>query len=281
MFQELEEISSRPEPFEVYSARDLWTDEYISGQMLRHHLDETGSLASRTADFIDRSVAWIVSKFDVSSQMKVADFGCGPGLYSSRLARAEARVTGIDFSPRSIQHAVGVAEREGLSIQYVNRDYLEFETEERFDLILMITCDFCALSPAQRQQLLSRFFRFLKPGGSVLLDVYSIAAFDARQETAGYEVSPLDGFWSPYRYYEFLNTFKYKSERVVLDKYTIIEADRVRTIYNWFQYFDPESIEEEFSAAGLEICGLYADVAGSTFDSELGEFALVAEKPAI
>ena len=132
----------------------------------------------------------------------------------------------------------------------------------------------------QRQQLLGKFFRYLKPGGSVLLDVYSIAAFESRQETGGYEVSPLDGFWSPYRYYEFLNTFKYPPERVVLDKYTIIEADRVRTIYNWFQYFDPEGIEKEFSAAGLEIRGFYADVAGSAFNAELSEFALVAEKPA-
>ena len=279
MFQELEEICRRPEPFEFYTASDLWTEPYISEQMLPFHLDENGSIASRTAAFIDRSVAWIVSRFEVSNETNIADFGCGPGLYTSRLARNQARVTGIDFSPRSIQHAIEEADREGLSIHYVNRDYLAFETEERFDLVLMITCDFCALSPAQRQQMLGKFFRILRPGGRVLLDVYSTAAFDRRKEAARYEVSPVDGFWSPHRYYEFLNTFKYERQQVVLDKYTVVEANRLRTIYNWFQYFDPDAIESEFEACGLKVTGVHANVAGDVCDPEADEFAVVAEKP--
>jgi hypothetical protein len=34
MFEELEKISSRPRPFEFYTASDLWTDEHTSEQML-------------------------------------------------------------------------------------------------------------------------------------------------------------------------------------------------------------------------------------------------------
>ncbi len=46
--------------------------------------------------------------------MEIADFGCGPGLYATRLAQRQATVTGIDFSKRSIQYAQEVATREGL-----------------------------------------------------------------------------------------------------------------------------------------------------------------------
>ena len=169
MFEKLEEINDRPIPFESYTASDLWTDDHISKQMLRLHLDEHGENASRTAAFIDRSVEWIVSPFRISSDTRIADFGCGPGLYTARLARQQAKVTGIDFSARSIQYATREAEQAGLSIRYINENYLEFETEERFDLVWMITCDFCALSPAQRQQMLVKFSRFLNPGGHVLL----------------------------------------------------------------------------------------------------------------
>jgi 2-polyprenyl-3-methyl-5-hydroxy-6-metoxy-1,4-benzoquinol methylase len=68
-------------------------------------------------------------------------------LYTERLAKCGANVTGIDFSKRSIEYAMDVAAREQLNIRYVNQNYLEFETEDRFDLVLMIMCDFCALSP--------------------------------------------------------------------------------------------------------------------------------------
>ena len=116
MFEELERINSRPKPFEFYTASDLWTDEHTSKQMLSYHLNEEVDVSSRNAAFIDRSVEWIASHFNVRDGTKIADFGCGPGLYASRLARKQADVTGVDFSKRSIQHAQEVASSEGLSI---------------------------------------------------------------------------------------------------------------------------------------------------------------------
>jgi cyclopropane fatty-acyl-phospholipid synthase-like methyltransferase len=278
MFKQLEEINTPPEPFQFYTAADLWTDEHTSKQMLRFHLDKGLDVSSRNIAFIDRSVDWIVSHFNIDTGKKIADFGCGPGLYTTRLARRYAVVTGIDFSKRSIQYAQETATWEKLPIRYVNRNYLDFETDERFDLILMIMCDFCALSPAQRKTMLSKFHRFLEPGGSVLLDVYSLNAFNEREEKALYEPNLLDGFWSPDKYYGFLNTFKYEKEKVVLDQYTIIEAERTRTIYNWLQYFSPEDVEREFSACGFAIENYYADVAGTPFSAQSREFAIIARK---
>ena len=166
----------------------------------------------------------------------------------------------------------------GLSIHYVNQNYLDFETDDRFHLILMIMCDFCALSPIQRKQMLSKFCTILEPGGSVLLDVYSLSAFDQREETAIYEANLLNGFWSPNKYYGFLNTFKYEKEKVVLDKYTLIEEVRTRKVHNWLQYFSPETLEREFVECGFAVEKFYSDVAGSPFDSESKEFAVVAKK---
>ncbi len=278
MFETIENINTRPDPFEFYTASDLWTDEHTSEQMLRFHLNEDIDVSSRNAAFIDRSVEWIASDFNIVAGTKIADFGCGPGLYATKLAQIKAEVTGIDFSKRSIQYAQEAAIREGLSIHYVNQNYLEFETEDRFQLILMIMCDFCALSPAQRKKMLTKFHTFLEPGGLVLVDVYSLNAFEQREETALYEANLLDGFWSANKYYGFQNTFKYEREKVVLDKYTIIEADRTRTIYNWLQYFSPETLEREFTECGFAIEKIFSDVAGTPFDSKANEFAVVAKK---
>lgn len=278
MFEELSRINTRPKPFEHYTAGDLWTEEHTSAQMLKYHLDKEIDLSSRNHEFIERSVAWVVSHFEIGSGTRIADFGCGPGLYTTRLARHGALVIGIDFSPRSIQYAKDIAAKEGLNVQYVNADYLDFETGERFDLITMIMCDFCVLSPAQRRTMLDKFRGLLNPGGSVLLDVNSLTAFAQREENAIYQAGLLNGFWSPEDYFGFLNTFKYPDEKVVLDKYTIVEKNRTRTVYNWFQYFDPEDLKREFAECGLVMDETYADVAGSPYEPESAEFAVVAKK---
>lgn len=200
LFSDLESINARPKPFEFYTASDLWTDEHTSAQMLSFHLNDNVDLSSRKLAFIDRSVDWLVQHLGIGTGVRVIDFGCGPGLYTARLAGRGADVTGIDFSPRSIQYAREQAATLGLDIEYLNQNYLDFTTDQRFDVVLMIFCDFCALSPAQRQTMLTKFHSILKPGGRVVLDVYSLAAFDRRTELSGYEKNLLNGFWSPEPY---------------------------------------------------------------------------------
>jgi cyclopropane fatty-acyl-phospholipid synthase-like methyltransferase len=278
MFRNLENINSKPEPFEYYTEADLWTDKHTSEQMLSYHLNKGIDVSSRRGEFIDQSVEWIRSHFNIDTGTRIADFGCGPGLYANRLATHGASVTGIDFSERSIQYARNEAKQLGLSNEYVNQNYLDFHTEERFDVILMIMCDFCALSPSQRMTMLTKFHTLLIPGGSVLLDVYSLNAFNHREEANSYEANLHNGFWSADEYYGFLNTFKYDDAKVVLDKYTIVEAERMRTVYNWLQYFSSESLQSEFEEAGFVQHQLYGNVIGAPFDESASEFAIVAWK---
>ena len=196
--------------------------------MLAYHINEAIDVSSRNKIFIERSVEWIVSHFGVDNKTEIADFGCGPGLYSIRLAERGAIVTGIDFSENSLKYAKQAADKKGLKINYVHANYLDFETPNSFDLIIMIMCDFCALSSEQRNNMLSKFNSLLKPGGYVLLDVYSLNSFNQKEESATYELNQLNGFWSPDDYYCFVNTFKYDKEKIILDKYTIIEESRKR-----------------------------------------------------
>lgn len=278
MFKELKEIHSRPEPFQFYTADELWTNAHTSKQMLAYHLNESIDVSSRNRDFIDRSVAWIVSRFSVDDSTAIADFGCGPGLYTTRLAEHGAVVTGIDFSENSLNYARAAAVEKGLKIKYVQANYLEFETPDRFDLIIMIMCDFCALSPEQRQVLLSKFISLLKPGGCVLLDVYTLNTFDRKEESATYELNQLNGFWSPDNYYCFVNSFKYEREKILLDKYTIIETSRRRVVYNWLQCFSRETLTAEFEENGFAVEGLYTDVAGRNYALDSAEIAIVGRR---
>jgi SAM-dependent methyltransferase len=278
VFKELQEINFRPAPFQFYTADELWANEHTSGQMLNYHLNSAIDLSSRNGRFIVQSVEWIHSHFGISGQTTVADFGCGPGLYTAQFAERGARVTGIDISKKSLKYAQEMAESNNLNIDYVHANYLDFETDQKFDLITMIMCDFCALSPEQRRVMLSIFHSLLEPDGSVLLDVYSLHSFSQKEESAIYELNQLNGFWSPEEYYCFVNSFKYDQEKVSLDKYTIIEKSRTRVVYNWLQYFDEVSLRKEFEDAGLKVENLYSDVAGKRYNPESAEFAIVATK---
>jgi len=275
MYEILKKVNERPKPFEFYTASELWTNEHTAKQMLQYHLNDDIEASSRNSTFIEKSCNWIADHFNIKGK-KVIDFGCGPGLYATRLAQKGASVTGIDFSENSINHAQTEAKEKGLSIHYIVSDYLDFETTEKFDLIIMIMCDFCALSPAQRNILLAKFKAILKPEGSILMDVYSLNGFNNKFESATYEKNQLFGFWSPNDYYAFVNTFKYEDEKLLLDKYTIFEANKPKTIvYNWLQHFSFDSLQAEFEQNGFVIKDRFANVAGGEFNPQNDEFAVI------
>ena len=214
--------------------------------------------------------------FQLKRQKSLIDFGCGPGLYTNQLAVSGAAVTGIDFSARSLSYAKQQAQEQGVKADYIQANYLDCEISEQYDLACMIMCDFCALSPTQRSSILKKFRTLLKPGAAVLLDVHSLVRFKQIREFATYELNQLNGFWSSSDYYGFVNTFTYDEEHLVLDKYTIIEADRIRYVYNWLQHFDPDSLKQELINAGFSHLEFYKNVAGDKYDDQHSEFAIVA-----
>ena len=279
LFHVLESVNEKHAAFSVYTAKELWTDEHTSEQMLAYHLNGEIDVSSRRTSFIDDSVHWMTKCFDLSASSRIIDFGCGPGLYTSRFAHLGAEVCGIDFSARSIGYAREFAARNNLDISYTETDYLEYQPEGKFDLITMIMCDYCALSPKQRAAMLVKYKELLSGVGRIVLDVYSLIAFADKKEESIYEKNQLNGFWSAEPYYGFVTCFKYDKEKVSLDKYTIIERKRQREIYNWLQYFTPESLKKEAHAAGLEIDAVYRDVAGNQYNSGATEFAVVMTKP--
>lgn len=278
MFHELERINERPAAFSQLTTSDLWTDPHISEGMLRFHLDGSVDVSSHKSEFIEAAVSWIKEAFQLTEGSRVLDLGCGPGLYASRLAQAGADVTGIDFSSRSIAYVREAAAREDLQVSYVNEDYLAWEPDGRFDLVLMIMRDFCAIGPVERRALLDKIEGLLAPEGAFLFDVDSLLALEARTEKAWYAPVPEGGFFSPDPYFEFLASFVYPEERVFLEKHVIVEAERTRTLYDWVQHFSPESLGKELAGSELEIASLLGDVAGRPFDPEAREFAVVARR---
>lgn len=97
-----------------------------------------------------------------TSEKKILlNFGCGSGLYAEEFYRHGFTVTGVDLSRRSITYAKKQAKDKNHSICDRCQDYFEFETEENFDIITLIYCDFGVLSDVLREHIcLDSFYRY-------------------------------------------------------------------------------------------------------------------------
>ncbi|MBI4788747.1 MAG: class I SAM-dependent methyltransferase [Chloroflexi bacterium] len=73
--------------------------------MLREHLSQAHDAASRRVEIIDKQVAWIHAAVLSGRPTRLVDLGCGPGLYTSRLAKLGHDCIGLDFSPASNAYA--------------------------------------------------------------------------------------------------------------------------------------------------------------------------------
>ena len=279
LYEFLERIGRKPEDYSAHPVSALWSSPDISEMMLRDPLDTEVDLASRRVEFVERSFDWITEEFELTEASRVIDLGCGPGLYTNRLARRGAKVTGVDISPRSIEYAHAQATRDGLDIDYRLGDALEMDNEPGYDLATMSMCDSCAISPEQRVRLLRRVGDLLAPGGAFLFDVYSEAYYETWDEHVAFGEGMMDGFWSSEPYFGFLHTFRYDEAKVALEKYVIVERERQTEYFNWFQHYSLESLTAEIESAGLVVDEAFGDVAGEDFDDSLPEFAVVVRRP--
>ena len=277
LFAALERINERPALYSRYTADALWTSPDISEMLLRFHLDGEVDVASRRTDFIEASVDWMVATFDLGPgqprhrpRLRAGALHQPPGSHAAPASRA--------WTSRPAPSSTRARTPSGRAWRSSTCSATTWpSTSSRaYDLAIMIMCDYCALSPSQRRRLLERVGHILAPGGAFLFDVYSLAAFETWEEQVAYGPGLMDGFWSARPYHGFLNTFRYEAEKVVLEKYTIVEAAGSREYLNWFAHYDVAGLTAEVEAAGLTVSAVHGDVAGAPFEASAPEFAVVA-----
>lgn len=280
LYELLREIATRPAPFSRSTIATLWTDPHLSAQMLRFHLDPEVDAASRPHAFIDRSVAWLSDTFEVGRGRRVLDLGCGPGLYANRLASAGARVTAIDLSARSLDHARTTAAGAGLDVAYVEGDYLAASDlpPGPYDLALLISCDYGAMGPDDRRRLLDDVRSRLVPGGALVLDVHALPRLATIAPGTTLTQAPSGGFWAPGPYVEVHAVFTYEDHALVLERHDVVEPDRYGTVFDWAQHFDPPALAGELEAAGFRVAAVLGDVAGAPHEPSGETMAVIARR---
>lgn len=103
------------------------------------------------------------------SGLTALDLGCGQGYFSRLLAKAGARVIGVDISERLIEHAVHREREDPQGIEYVAADAADIASRwppASFDLV--VSC-IALQDMADPLAALRAANRLLKPGGRVVI----------------------------------------------------------------------------------------------------------------
>ncbi len=281
MYEILKKLAERPAPFSHYSAPELWTRPHLAQSMLAFHIDGDNDIASRRSQSIQSIVNWIADRFAVRGK-RICDLGCGPGLYANSLAQMGAIVTGVDISPSSLAYARNSAPQSrggtdgSISPLYIEGNYLDMALPQEQDLVMLIYADYCALSPEQRALLLSRMKDQLKPGGTIILDVFSDRQFAALKPETVIETDLMAGFWAPSPYVGLKKSWLWPERNLGLDHYLISSPQDCFEIYNWMQYFSPDSLKAELEGLGFSSLSLVNILTGEMLAEDYGnEFCAI------
>jgi SAM-dependent methyltransferase len=270
-------LQEKPKPFTPGEPL-FWDDPHISTQMLAAHLNPDNDLASRRLHTIQKSVDWVIASLGLQAGDSIVDLGCGPGLYAARFAERGLRITGLDYSRRSIEYANTYAQEHGLDIHYRYQDYLKLEDQGQYDAVLLIYGDLCPLSSEQRSKLLGNVRRALKPGGYFVLDVTTPMhrkRYGSRNGWYAVETA----FWKPGPHLVLEEGFDYAGQSIFLDQAIVIEESGKVSVYrNWFQDFTRETITAELEAAGFDVQSVWNDLLGTPFTDDTDWIGILARK---
>ena len=278
----LEDLIDRkclPEPWEE-GDKLPWNHPGFSERMLRVHLSQSHDGASRRLKIIDRHVQWLHETVLSARPSRILDLGCGPGLYLQRLATLGHDCVGIDYSPASIAYARETAEREKLSIQYVQEDIRTADLGTGFDLAMLIWGEFSTFSPADAKALVSKAKSALCDSGQLVLEVHPFDEIRRQGSApAKWNAARSDLFSaSPHLYLE--ETFWNESQRATTTRYFIIEASAssITTYASSSRAYTDDEFQGLQKACGFPTVTSYPSLTGEDEGMTPGVFVLRAGK---
>jgi 2-polyprenyl-3-methyl-5-hydroxy-6-metoxy-1,4-benzoquinol methylase len=269
-----------PQPW-VEGEKIPWNDPDFSQRMLQEHLSQEHDAASRRLRTVDDHVEWIHEQIFAGKSGRVLDLGCGPGLYTSRLARLGHTCTGIDFSPASIAYAREHAETEQLPCEYIQLDIREAEYGEGFDLVMLIFGEFNVFKPSDARAILSKAAGALKPGACLLLEAFNFPAVQEMVSQGKNWYSAQSGLFSERPHICLIENFWDAEMNVATERYYIIDAEsgKVTLQAASTQAYTDQEYRDLLSKAGFDEITFYPSL-GMKDSQEPSDFIAIVARTA-
>lgn len=201
-----------------------WDEPEFSARMLHEHLSQKHDAASRRFSTIDQHVAWLHHTILASRPSHILDLGCGPGLYTSRLAQFGHTCLGIDFSPASIAYAQASAAALQQRCRYLQQDLRRADFGQGYDLIMLIYGELNTFRPNDAKRILQKAQQALAPNGQLVLEVHTFEAVQAMGKRPPAWISPISGLFSSQPHLRLSEDFWDDTQNAATRRYIVIDA---------------------------------------------------------
>ncbi len=222
-----------------------------------------------------REVDVLIALLGIEPGATILDMPCGVGRHSLELARRGFAVTGVDRTAAYLQIAREGAVTGDLDLEFVQADMRTFVRPAAFDVALNLWTSFGYFEdPAEDRQVAENFYRSLKAGGSLLM------------EMMGKEV--LARVFLPRDWQELPDGSFYLQERKVSRDWTwaenrwiLLRPDGRRHEYSvTHRIYDGAGLRALLLDVGFAQVDLYGSLAGEPYDVEARRLVAVARKAA-
>jgi SAM-dependent methyltransferase len=269
-----------PEPW-AEGEKIPWNEPRFSRRMLKEHLSQDHDWASRRSFIIDKHVKWIFQDLLNRRSGRVLDLGCGPGFYTSRLAKAGCECKGIDFSPAAIEYAIAQAEAMPAKPEYVLDDIKTAEYGSDFDLVMLLFGEFNVFSPENTASILQKSFNALKPGGILLIEPSTVEYVKNVGTKGTFWSGGVSGLFSDSPHLVLKEAFWIEKQNVAVERVYIIDAQTAEVIRcsSSIRAYKPNELREMLLHAGFADIKKYETMGNTGRDALPGFFAISARRP--
>ena len=269
-----------PEPW-AEGEKIPWNEPGFSARMLAEHLTQEHDAASRRTERIEQHVRWIHGQVLQGRPSRVLDLGCGPGLYTQRLAALGHSCVGIDFGPASIAYAHQQAAASQADCTYVEGDIraVDYGPAESFDLAMLIYGELNVFRRAEALTILQKTRQSLKPGGRLLLEPHTFQAVQEEGQRPSTWYTSETGLFSEQPHLTLYEAFWHADQAATTHRYYIVDAETgaaARYAFSMHAYTE-EDYRQLLADAGFSNTVFYPSLLGEPDPSQSGLLAIVAQ----
>ncbi len=234
--------------------------------------------ASRRLKTVEAHVKWINEAVLRGQSSRVLDLGCGPGLYATRLARLGHDVTGIDYSPASIEHARESVGSDSLACEFIEGDVTSANLGGDFDLAMMIFGEINAFDRDAALKLLARAHGSIAPGGILLLEPSIDSSIRDSSNRALIAQEQTQGLFSDHPHFYVQEHRWLEEERVAQTRFITEDAEtgEVRDYGERLFAWTEDEYRELLVSAGFNDIAVYPSLSGEPDITQRGLFAITA-----
>jgi SAM-dependent methyltransferase len=212
-----------------------------------------------------------------SLSTKILDLGCGPGLYTHRLANMGHECTGIDFSPASIAYADEKARVEKLKCTYIQQDIRSADYGHGYGLVMLIFGEFNVFRPTEARTILQKAYQALSQNGILLLEVHTFTYIQAfgKQPLSWY--STKNGLFSNQPHLCLTENCWNDDEKVATKRYFILDATtgQVARHGESLKAYSNEQYQVLLEECGFKSVCFYPSLQGDVEQSQ-GDFVVIS-----